>query len=110
MGFRMSRYEGYDKIVGYDRYSLEYGPLQMALVGKLLFEHCIRIFNDPTQPSAWLKPVPGKPLHFQISIGQGYLRFIEDEDVSVNPYEYMPYYEVPEQQEFTAFPVIQYRP
>jgi len=107
MGFRMSRYEGYDQIAGNPRYSLEYGPLQMALVGKFNFEHSIRILNDPTQPSAWLKPVPGKPLHYQISTDEGYWRVREDEAWSPRAFEYMPYYEVPEQQGFTPFPVIQ---
>jgi len=110
MGFRMSRYEGYDQIAGNPRYSLEYGPLQMALVGKFNFEHSIRILNDPTQPSAWLKPVPGKPLHYQISTDEGYWRVREDEAWSPRAFEYMPYYEVPQEQEFTAFPVIQKRP
>ena len=43
----MNRYEGYDQIPGYSRYYLEYGPLLMALAGKLNFEHSIRIINDP---------------------------------------------------------------
>ena len=110
MGFRMNRYEGYDQIAGYPRYYLEYGPLLMALVGKLNIEHSIRIINDPTQPSAWLKQVPGKPLHYQISTDEGYWRLREDEAWSPKMFEYMPYYEIPPDQEFTAFPVIQNHP
>jgi hypothetical protein len=110
MGFRMSRYEGYDQIAGYPRYYLEYGPLLMALAGKPNIEHSIRVLNDPTQPSAWLKPVPGKPLHYQISTDEGYWRLREDEAWSPKAFEYMPYYEIPQDQEFTAFPVIQNHP
>jgi DUF1680 family protein len=110
MGFRMSRYQGYDQIAGYSRYYLEYGPLLMALVGKSNFEHSIRILNDPTQPSAWLKPVSGKPLHYQIATDKGYWALREDEAWAEKAFEYMPYYEVPQDQEFTAFPVIQNSP
>jgi DUF1680 family protein len=110
MGFRMNRYEGYDQIAGYPRYYLEYGPLLMALAGKLNFEHSTRIINDPAQPSTWLKPVPGKPLHYQISADEGYWRLREDEAWSPKMFEYMPYYEIPQDQEFTAFPVVQNHP
>ena len=110
MGFRMSRYEGYDQIAGYRRYSLEYGPILMALVGKPNLEHSIRILNDPTQPAAWLKPVAAKPLHYQISTDKGYWVLREDEAWADRSLEYMPYYEVPQDREFTAFPVIQNNP
>jgi DUF1680 family protein len=110
MRFRMSRYEGYDQIAGYSRYYLEYGPLLMALVGKSNLEPSIRILNDPTQPSAWLKPVAGKALHYQISTDKGYWALREDEAWAEKFFEYMPYYEVPQNQEFTAFPVIQNNP
>jgi DUF1680 family protein len=110
MGFRMSRYEGYDQIAGYSRYYLEYGPLLMALVGKSNLEASIRILNDPTQPSAWLKPVAGKALHYQISTDKGYWALREDEAWAEKFFEYMPYFEVPQGQEFTAFPVIQNNP
>jgi DUF1680 family protein len=107
MGFRMSRYEGYDQIAGYRRYCLEFGPLLMALVGKPNLDHSIRFSHDPTQPSAWLKPVPGKPLHYQISSDAGYYTIHEIDFWEGRPFEYMPWYEVPQGEEFTAFPVIQ---
>jgi DUF1680 family protein len=110
MGFRMRRYEGYDQIAGYPRYSLEYGPLLLGLVGKFNFQHTIRILNDPGQPSEWLMPVPEKPLQYQISIEKGYWGLREDEAWSPRAFEYMPYYEIPPGQEFTAFPVIQHQP
>ena len=109
MDFRMKRYEGYDQIAGFPRYSLEYGPLLLGLVGKFNFQQTIRILNDPAQPSAWLMPVAGKPLHYHIAIERGYWALREDEAWSSKAFEYMPYYEIPPGQEFTAFPVIQHR-
>jgi len=94
MGFRMSRYEGYDQIAGHSRHYLEYGPLLMALVGKPNLEHSIRILNDPNQPSTWLKPVASKPLHYQISTDKGYWVLREDEAWAEKSFEYMPYYEI----------------
>jgi DUF1680 family protein len=109
MGFRMLRYEGYDQIAGFQRYSLEYGPLLLGLTGKFNFQKTIRILNDPAQPAAWLMPVEGKPLHYQIAIERGYWALREDEAWSPKAFEYMPYYEIPPDQEFTAFPVIQHK-
>ncbi len=108
MGFRMNRYEGFDRVPGYSRYSLEYGPLLLGLAGKPNFENTIRILNDPSQPASWLIPVEGKPLHYQIGIEKGYWGLREDEAWSPKAFEYMPYYEIPVGQEFTAFPVIQF--
>lgn len=108
MGFRMNRYEGIDQVPGYSRYSLEYGPLLLGLAGKSNFENTIRILNDPAQPDKWLIPVEGKPLHYQIGIERGYWGLREDEAWSPKAYEYMPYYDIPIGQEFTAFPVVQY--
>jgi hypothetical protein len=70
--------------------------------------HCI--LNDPAQASAWLKPVSRKPLHYQISTDKGYWVLREDEAWAEKTFEYMPYYEVPQDQEFTAFPVVQNNP
>jgi hypothetical protein len=52
-------------------------------------------------------PVKGKPLHYQIAIEKGYWGLREDEGWSEKTFEYMPYYEIPPGQDFTAFPVIQ---
>ncbi|HYK88315.1 MAG TPA: beta-L-arabinofuranosidase domain-containing protein [Acidobacteriota bacterium] len=110
MEFRMNRYEGYDQVPGYSRYSLEYGPLLLGLTGKSNFENTIRILNDPSQPGKWLIPVEGKPLHFQIGIEKGYWGLREDEAWSSKAFEYMPYYDIAVGQEFTAFPVVQNGP
>jgi uncharacterized protein len=109
MAFKMKRYDGYDQIAGLSRYSLEYGPILLGLTGKFNFQQTIRILNDPAQPSNWLMPVPGKPLHFQIAIEKGYWALREDEAWAQKAFEYMPYYEIPMGQEFTAFPVIQHQ-
>ena len=108
MTFRMKRYDGYDQIAGLQRYSLEYGPVLLGLAGKFNFQRTIRILNDPAHASEWLMPVAGKPLHFQISIEKGYWALREDEAWSAKTFEYMPYYEIPPGQEFTAFPVVQH--
>jgi DUF1680 family protein len=109
MRFRMLPYEGYDQIAGFQRYSLEYGPLLLGLTGKFNFQQTIRILNDPAQPAAWLMPVEGKPLHYRIAIEHGYWALREDEAWSPKAFEYTPYYEIPPDQEFTAFPVIQHQ-
>ena len=109
MAFRMRRYEGYDQIAGYARYSLEYGPILLGLTGKFNFQDTIRILNDPAQPSAWLMPVPGKPLHYQVAIENGYWALREDEAWAAKAFEYMPYYEISPGHNFTAFPVVQHQ-
>jgi DUF1680 family protein len=109
MSFRMNRYDGYDQVPGYTRYSIEYGPLLLALSGKFNFERVTRILNDPSRPEKWLMPVEGKPLHYHIAIENGYWALREDEAWSPKAFEYMPYFEIPVGQEFTAFPVVQNR-
>jgi hypothetical protein len=51
--------------------------LWMALVGESNLQHSIRVSNDPTKPSVWLQPVPGKPLRYQVSIDEGWQRLAE---------------------------------
>jgi hypothetical protein len=109
MAFKMNRYDGYDQIAGFQRYSLEFGPILLGLAGKFNFERTIRILNDPARPGSWLMPVPGKPMHYQIAIEKGYWGLREDEAWSPKAFEYMPYYDIPVGQDFTVFPVIQYR-
>ena len=108
MAFRMQRYEGYDQIPGFPQYSLEFGPVLLGLTGKTNFQNTMRVLNNPAHPADWLKPVDGKPLHFQIATDKGYWRLRDDEAWSPTAFEYMPYYEIPAGQEFTVFPVIQH--
>lgn len=110
MEFRMKRYEGYDQIAGHSRYSLEYGPVLLALTGKFNYQQTIRILNDPKQPASWLMPVPEQPLHYQIAIENGYWTLRENEGWSRKAFEYEPVYELKPRQDFTVFPVIQNEP
>lgn len=92
MDFKESRYSGFDKIDGYDRYAIEYGNVLLDVVGAFDFnDDCVEITNDPANPSSWLEPVPEKRLHYKIKGKPGY--------------EYMPYYEIQDEQ-FTCYPVI----
>ena len=56
MDFRVSRYSGFDKIDGYDRYAIEYGNVLLGVVGAFDFnDDCIEITNDPANPASWLE-------------------------------------------------------
>ena len=91
MSFMATRYTGADQIQGHERYAIEYGPILMAVTGDFNVEDCIRIINDPANPGLWLTPVPDRPLHFAIK--------------DMPQYEYVPYYEIDEEQ-FTTHPII----
>lgn len=92
MDFKVSRYEGFDKIEGYDQYAIEYGPVLLGVVGDFDFRDLrTRIVNDPAKPADWLVPVEGKPLHYSIKGKPGH--------------EYLPYYEIQDQR-YTCYPVI----
>jgi DUF1680 family protein len=94
MDFRLTRYEGTDKIAGHDRYALEYGPILMALAGPLDQNTAATILQDPAGVKTWLKPKAGQPLLFTID---------------GNPeHEYMPYWLI-DAQTFCVYPVIEPR-
>lgn len=66
MDFRVSRYSGFDKIDGYDRYAIEYGNVLLGVVGAFDFnDDCVEISNDPANPASWLEPVPEKSAALQ---------------------------------------------
>jgi DUF1680 family protein len=97
-GFRLTRYEGFDQVNGYDRYALEYGPILMALVGPLdeRFtqpdgQPCARLRVAPEGLPEALEPVPDRPLHFAV---RGHPE-----------HSYRPYWEV-STETFTCFPVV----
>jgi DUF1680 family protein len=92
MDFRATRYTGFDKIAGHQRYALEYGPILLAAVGPLGPQVPIRVAHDPAEPKKWLTPIAGKPLHFVVD-GDSQHRFV-------------PYLNV-DGQTFTCFPVIE---
>jgi uncharacterized protein len=85
---RARRYAGADQIAGKTRYSFEYGPILLALVGSSTAE-----LIGPTNPEELAKlmeEVPGERLHFS---------------VRGNPGRLIPYMEVWE-EEFTCFPAV----
>jgi len=92
MALRVTRYTGADKIAGHERYAVEYGPILLAAVGPLGKPIPVTIHHDPAQVARWLKPQPGRPLHFAI-----------DGDTQ---HSFLPYWQVGDQT-FTCFPVIE---
>lgn len=86
---RVTRYRGADQIAGKERYSIEYGPLLMAVVGtaQAHLEHG----SNPAQFAEQLGPVQGAPLHFSIHGHDGLTL--------------MPYWQIAE-EEFTCFPTM----
>jgi len=92
MGLRVTEYSGADAVKGFCRCAIECGPLLLAVVGTPNFQgKYIRINQDPTDPSSWLVPVPGRPCHFTVK--------------NHPEYRYIPYYQVQEEP-FTCYPVI----
>jgi DUF1680 family protein len=92
MAFRVIRYQGGDTVPGHERYALEYGPVLLGLAGAFDYRgRYIRLNHNPADPSSWLDPIPGKPLHFSV---RGKPR-----------YEYLPYYEIGDQP-FTCYPIM----
>ena len=109
LDFNLAKYSGFDQIGGFNRYSLEYGPVLLALKGKFNFRNlCTRILIDPANLRKWLSPVTGKPLHFRIKVDSGDWNLREDEAWGENYFEYMPYYEIGLHEQFTVFPIIQF--
>jgi DUF1680 family protein len=110
----LTRYRGADNFEWEYRYGLEYGPILMAFVGPLGLAELIRagqipaktpdgIFTidpeipvlvpqNPVEPATWLHPIPEKPLHFSID--------------GCPLHTVMPYWQVPDGQTFTCFPVL----
>ena len=91
MGFRTTCYRGAES--GFNdgaHYALEYGPVLMALTGKVGGQDGVNA--DPKQLSQSLRAVPGKPLHFEV--------------MGNDPLIYQPYWEL-QDEPFTCFPRIQ---
>lgn len=86
---RVTRYRGKDQLAGRERYSIEYGPLLMAVVGAA--QAHLEGASDSAQFAEQLVPANGAPLHFSIR-GQSGLTL-------------MPYWQVAE-EEFTCFPTM----
>ena len=91
MGFRTTCYRGADS--GFNdgaHYALEYGPVLMALTGKVEGQDGVNA--DPKHLSESLRPIPGKPLHFEVMGNDSLI--------------YQPYWELQDER-FTCFPRIQ---
>jgi uncharacterized protein len=83
IGFRLTRYTGFDRDPDHERYGLEYCPLLMSLVGGT------HLNVAPGSLIGNLSPVPGSPLHFNIAGYPGA--------------KYVPYVHV-QDETFTSFP------
>jgi hypothetical protein len=89
MQFKLTHYTGLDKIEGHERFSLEYGPILMALIGSdsAVLQAGAR-HKDVVNK---IKADPDRPLHFAID---GHPEF-----------KFIPYWQVVTEP-FTCFPVI----
>jgi DUF1680 family protein len=96
MDFKLTRYTGVDKVAGHERYALEYGPVLLAIVGSADARLEVRTGQRHEDLPNRLKPKPDQPLHFTI-----------DGDPA---HEYIPYWEVPYQQPFTCYPIVDLAP
>ena len=85
IGFRLTKYTGFDRDPDHERYGLEYGPLLMSLVGGT------HLNLAPGTLIGGLSPAPGSPLHFNIA---GYPTF-----------KYVPYVHI-QDETFTSFPTL----
>ncbi len=65
--FKVTQYEGVDRVVGNERYWIEYGPVLMAVVGPIDSRDTAHIFVKPSAIKEWIKPILGKPLRFSIN-------------------------------------------
>ncbi len=64
MTFRMTKYNGEEQDLVFDRYALEYGPLLLAYVSMKDQKKDILLPVSPARLIKSLRPVEGKPLHF----------------------------------------------
>jgi hypothetical protein len=85
IGFRLTRYSGFDRDADHDRYGLEYGPLLMALVGGT------HLNLAPAGLIGNLSTLPRSPLQFGIA---GYPNA-----------KYVPYVHI-QDETFTSFPTL----
>ncbi len=91
MAFKLTRYEGAERVAGQERYALEYGPILLAVVGSVDEKLGATLASSPANLVRQLVPKPGQPLHFTIA---------GDAD-----HEYLPYWQVTNQV-FTCYPVL----
>jgi len=91
MAFKLTRYEGAERVAGQERYALEYGPILLAVVGSVDEKLGATLASSPGNLVKQLAPKPGQPLHFTIAGDAAH--------------EYLPYWQVTDQV-FTCYPVL----
>jgi hypothetical protein len=84
-GFRLTKYTGFDRDRGYDRYALRYGPLLLSLLG------ATHLNVTPKELIDRLVPISGGPLQFSIEGNPGC--------------RYVPYFQI-QDETFTSFPTL----
>ena len=89
MGLTATAYHGFDTLPGYNRYAMEYGPILLALTGKGEAPH---IITGTSRLADNLVPDAARPLHFAVA--------------SHADYQFMPYWQLGANQNFTVFPVV----
>jgi uncharacterized protein len=89
MSFRMTKYNGEEQDLVFDRYAIEYGPLLLAYVSMKEQKKDILLPVSPARLVKSLRPVEGKPLHFTVD--------------GNTDFEYMPYFEVNDET-FSCYP------
>ena len=91
MAFKLTHYEGTERVAGQERYALEYGSILLALTGPVDEKLGATLAQSPGNLLKQLTPKPGQPLHFSIA---------GDAD-----HEYQPYWQVTNQI-FTCYPAL----
>jgi DUF1680 family protein len=99
MGFKLTHYEGIERIPGQEQYTLEYGPLLMAVIGPMettpgnFATSRLALAVDAKDLIKKLAPKNGEPLHFTIA--------------GCPEHEYKPYWKITPKQSFTCYPILE---
>lgn len=88
--WKLTQYEGAEQVDGYERWAFEYGPLLMAVKGKLDENGRLVLAGKAEALSAKLQP-NGQPLHFDLAGQPGF--------------EMVPYLEIKPGMTFSSFPL-----
>jgi len=88
---RVKRYNGDDQITGKKRYSVEYGPILLAVVGAPTANITVDKGQEAEHLANHLEPVDGAPLHFTVKGNMDQ--------------KFMPYWQISE-EEFTCYPSV----
>jgi hypothetical protein len=91
---QVKRYRGKDQIAGKTRYSFEYGPVLLAVLGTKTVDFAVTKGQKAEHIAGDLQPVDGASLHFSVPDNPGH--------------KLVPYWEVSE-EEFTCYPTITVR-